>query len=216
MERTLLEILPLALAAALSPTGLLFVTAIIGGKGNARRNALLFVVGGIIFLAVLGLVIMLVFNHTVVPSDHHKKLSAWIDIIFGALIILVVWSSLFIKRKKKATKVKKRQRPYVIVGFFFMMINTSTNIPFAAASKTIADSGLPPPENAVLFIVLVLITISMFAFPVVFSYVAPEKSEVVLGKARTFMQRYGAQLTRAFFIVVGIYLVVKGIHGLNL
>jgi cytochrome c biogenesis protein CcdA len=216
MERTLLQILPLALAASLSPTGLLFVTAILGGKGNARKNALLFVIGGTLFLVVLGLVIMSVFNHTVVPSEHHKRLSALIDIIFGVLIILIVWSSLVFKRTRKATKKKTRNRPYIIVGFLFMMINTSTNIPFAAASKIIADSGLPVQEIAVLFTLLVVITISMFAFPVIYSYVAPERSEVILGRARSLMQRYGALLTRAFFLVVGAYLIGKGIHSLGL
>ncbi|MHB1003797.1 MAG: hypothetical protein ACYC1B_08245, partial [Thermoleophilia bacterium] len=63
---TLLEILPLVLAAALSPTSLVMVITILGGKGDARRNSLLFVTGGAIFLVLFGLAVMLVFNHVVI------------------------------------------------------------------------------------------------------------------------------------------------------
>jgi len=50
MERTLLEILPLAVAATISPSGLLFVTIILSGKENPRRHALLFLLGAVTFL----------------------------------------------------------------------------------------------------------------------------------------------------------------------
>lgn len=216
MNKILLEIAPLALAASLSPAGLLVEAAILSGKGNARKNSLLFVVGGAGFLVMLGLAVMLVFNHTVAPSDHHRKLSAWIDLALGVLIILVVLESLLFKRKRKPGGRKtRRQRPFIIVGFLLMLINASTDIPFAAASKIIADGRLPLGEAAAVFAMLVLVTMWMLIFPVAFSFAAPRRAEVVIGKARTYIERHGTQLARVFFLVVGCYLIFKGYRSLR-
>ncbi|RJQ46373.1 MAG: hypothetical protein C4534_02785 [Gaiellales bacterium] len=214
MRAALLEILPLALAASLSPTALGFEITILSGKGNGRRNSLLFVLGAALFLVVLGLLVMLVFRHTVIPSDHHRKLSAWIDIVLGFSIILLVARSFLPRKKKKKSGGSSRRRPYLIVGFLFMAINTSTIIPFVAASKTIADARLPLLGAATLFAALVLMTVWMIAFPVVFSYAAPRSSGRALERMGAFMERHGSQLVRVFFLAAGVYLAVKGISGL--
>lgn len=217
MKQTLAEILPLALAASLNPTAVLVESAIISGREQGRRDSLLFVIGGTCFLVALGLLVMFFFNHTVLPSDHYRRLSAWIDIILGLLIALVVLRSLAGGRKKESRWARTgRRRPYLIVGFIFMAVNTSTNIPFVAASKAIADNQLPWEEAAVLFVLLVLVTISLMTFPVAFSYAAPQQAERVMLRLNAFFSRYGNRLVQGFFLLVAVYLVWKGLRDLDL
>ncbi|MEK7816705.1 MAG: hypothetical protein AAB281_00455, partial [Actinomycetota bacterium] len=59
MGTTLLEILPLAAAAAVSPTGLLFVMMILSGSEGAERKATRFVAGAALFLLALGMIVTL-------------------------------------------------------------------------------------------------------------------------------------------------------------
>lgn len=217
MGSVLLTIMPLALAASLNPTGVLLESSIISGPGNGRRNALLFVIGATSFLIVLGLAVMFVFNHTVLPSVHHARLSAAIDIGLGMLIALAVLGSMVrgggTRRSQPASRA--RHRPYLAVGLLFMAVNTSTNIPFVAASKGIADGGLPLYEEAITFSLLVLITLSLLAFPVVFAYAAPVRAESVMRRLRRVMDDYGLMFARGFFLLVAGYLVWKGIYAIG-
>ncbi|MHB1382071.1 MAG: GAP family protein [Thermoleophilia bacterium] len=213
MARTLLEILPLVLAAALSPTSLVMVITILGGKGDARRNSLLFVTGGAIFLVLFGLAVMLVFNHVVIPIDYKGRLSFWIDIVLGAAIILLVFRSFFGKEKQDR-KDKAGNRPYLVVGFLMMLINSSTEVPFMAACKIITEARLPLWDAAILFSLQVIITMSLLSFPVALSYVAPRRSAAVLDRFGALITRYGNLLVKVIFLLVGAYLIWRGVRAL--
>lgn len=209
MARTFLQILPLALAASLNPTALAFELVIIGDGASGRRDCSRFLAGAVAFLTVLGLLVMLVFRHTVLPSDHHRNLSAAIDVALGlAIILLVLRSGLRRRPARKAST--ERRRPYMLVGFAFMAVNTSTNIPFAAASKEIADAGLITGEAAMLFVLLVAMTVWMIALPVILSYLAPGLAGRFLERMGRLMERYGAYIVRGSFLLAGFYLVGKG------
>lgn len=213
MARTLLEILPLVLAAALSPTSLVMVITILGGKGDSRRNSLLFVTGGAIFLVLFGLAVMVIFNHVVIPIDYKGRLSFWIDIVLGGAIILLVFRSLF-GREKQDWKEKAGNRPYLVVGFLMMLINSSTEVPFMAACKIITEARLPLWDAAILFSLQVIITMSLLSFPVALSYAAPRRSAAVLDRFGALITRYGNLLVKAIFLLVGAYLIWRGVRAL--
>ncbi|MFA6001518.1 MAG: GAP family protein [Thermoleophilia bacterium] len=214
MEKTLLEILPLALAATISPTGLLFVTMILTGKDHPKKNSVLFLCGSVIFLIVLSTVISLTYKTTVATASHPSTLSGVIDIVLGLLIIMVIGKAVIFGKKDKPAK-KKRHRPYLVMGFLYMIINASTLIPYIAASKIITQNNIGLGNALLVFTVLILITMFMISFPVIITILLPGKSERVMKPVRSFMSRYGNQIAQAYFFLIAIYLIVHGIVGIR-
>ncbi|MHB1325848.1 MAG: hypothetical protein ACYC0L_06550 [Thermoleophilia bacterium] len=77
MEKTLLEILPLAIAATFSHGGLLFVSMITSGKDRPVKNS------------------------AVTSESHPGSFAGAIDILFGLLIIVVIGRPVFSEKKRK-------------------------------------------------------------------------------------------------------------------
>lgn len=213
MERTFLEVLPLAIGAAISPTGLLFVMMILSGKGNSKKSALGFVLGGTLFLTILGLFIFFTAKPVVNSTNHPNFTSSIIDIALGLLIVLIVIKSVFFKKKAKSDE-KKKKRPYPLVGFLYMFINVSTLIPFIAAVKIISMNKLVPWDGIAILIGVIIITMAMIAFPVIISYAIPNESQKILGPVNQFMAKNGAKISNVYFSLMALYLIYHGVMGI--
>lgn len=214
MERTFLEILPLAIGAAISPTGLLFVMMILSGKDNSKKSALGFVLGGTLFLVILGLFIFFTAKPVVNSTNHPNVTSSIIDILLGVLILGIVVKPVFFKKKPKTDAPKKKKKPYPIMGFLYMFINISTLIPFIAAVKIISMNKLAPWDGVFILLATILITMSMIAFPVIISYAMPKESQKILGPVNGFMSKNGAKISNVYFTLMACYLVYHGVMGI--
>lgn len=210
MDKTLLEVLPLAIGAAISPTGLLFVMMILSGKGNSKKNALEFVLGSTLFLIGLGLLIFFTAKPVVNATAHPDAISSIIDIVLGVLIVLIVIKSVFFKKKDKKKNNEIDNKPYSLVGFLYMFVNISTLIPFIAAIKIIALNKLAPLDDISLVVMVIIITMLMVAFPVIISYLMPKKSEKILGPVNVFMSKNGAKIGNVYFLFMAFYLIYHG------
>jgi len=214
MERTFFEILPLAIGAAISPTGLLFVMMILSGKNNSKKSALGFVLGGTLFLTILGLFLFFTAKPIVNSTNHPDITSSIIDICLSVLILLIVAKSVFFKKKPKLDAAKNKKRPYPIIGFLYMFINISTLIPFIAAVKIISMNKLAPWDGLAILLVAVVIAMSMIAFPVVISYAMPKESQKILGPVNGFMAKNGSKISNVYFTLMALYLIYHGVMGI--
>lgn len=214
MERTFLAILPLAIGAAISPTGLLFVMMILSGKDNSKKSALGFVLGSTLFLTILGLFIFFTAKPVVNSTNHPSLTSSIIDIVLGMLILAIVVKSVFFKKKPKPDAPKKKKKPYPVMGFLYMFINVSTLIPFIAAIKIIAMNKLAPWDGIAILLVTILIAMSMIAFPVVISYAMPKESQKILGPVNQFMAKNGSKISNVYFALMAVYLLYHGVMGI--
>jgi hypothetical protein len=210
MDRTFLQVLPLALAATISPSGLLFVMMILSGKDRPKIKSLQFILGAAAFLFVLGLFTFLTFKPAINATAHPSLTSAIIDIVFGVLILGVIIHSVFGKKKDKTDK-KKRNIPYILIGFLYMIINVSTLLPYVAALKIISTNKLGVFDDFWMFIAVLLITMIMIAFPVVITYALPHKSKKILDPTTRFFSRYGTTIANVYFFAIAVYLIVKGV-----
>jgi hypothetical protein len=215
MEKTLLEILPLAIAATFSPSGLLFVTMILSGKDRPVKNSVVFLSGAILFLIALGSFIMVAYNSAVTSKGHPGTFAGAIDILLGLLIIVVIGRSLIFKKKEKTVEKKQGRRPYLIMGFLFMLINASSLIPFIAASKIIAENDIGFVNALIAFIALILITMFMVSFPVLVILLMPGRSEKVMVPVKSFISRHGTQVAQAYYFLIALYLIYKGVTGIR-
>lgn len=215
MIRTLAEILPLAVAAAFSPTGLLFVMMIISSRDTSRMRPFKFLAGAAIFLVILSLVVLLVWRPALSTIEHPQRASAAVDIVLGTMVALVVLKSVFFKSflspKKDRPHWQERKKPFFILGFAYMLTNISTIVPFIAACKIIADDGLAFWENIPLLVTVLVVTMSLVVFPVAIDYLMPERSEKILGPVKSFMSRHGGRIAYVYFFLIAIYLIGHGI-----
>jgi len=211
MEKTFLEILPLAIAATFSPSGLLFITMILSGKEKAQRHALLFLLGAVIFLLILGMVVMETYKSAIGDAAHPGDSSGIIDILFGTMIILIITRSLIKKDKPQAEPKKQKKRPFVVMGFLYMIINVSTLIPFIAACKIISENQLGFADSLPLFLFLIAVTMLMISFPVIVTLTMPLKSEKVMGPVKSFMSKHGPRIAQVYFLAIGVYLIAHGV-----
>jgi len=213
MDRTFLEILPLAIATTFNPSGLLFVIMILSGKVKPVRHAFTFLFGAATFLIVLGLFIMLTFKPAINSTNHPDALSSAIDIALGILVIVFIGRSFLVKAKPKKTG-KASKRPFFIMGMGYMLINASSLIPFIAANKIISENGLGFAESLTIFAALIIIAMTMISFPVLIIVTMPGKSERIMGPVKTFMSKHGSQIARIYFFLMGIYLIAHGVRNL--
>jgi cytochrome c biogenesis protein CcdA len=217
MDETFLKVLPLAIGATISPTGLLFVMMILSGKDNPKKKALTFIIGSTIFLVLLGLLIFFTYKPIVGKTAHPDDVSYILNIILGLIIILIVIKSVFFKKKDKPKDDDaKHKKPYIVLGFLYMLINISTLIPFIAAIKIIAANKLHPMDDFWVVAAVIIITMLMVSFPVIITYLMPKESTKILGPVNKFMSKHGAQIANVYFLLMAIYLIYAGVAKLFL
>lgn len=214
MTPTLAQVLPLAIGASFSPSGLLLVIGILSSKGKPRRKALAFLLGSTLLLLVAGLVVLLVLRSSVQASPRSHRVSAIIDIALGLIIVMVVARSVLAKKTDKPVK-RERKVPYGLVGFSFMLVNTSTLVLYIAAAKIIAEQGHGLPGSAILLTIIIVVTMSMIALPVLIAYALPQRSERMLKPVSSWLSKHGSQVANAYFMLMAIYLLVRGIRLLG-
>lgn len=101
------------------------------------------------------------------------------------------------------------------MGFLFMLINASSLIPFIAASKIIAENDIGFVNALIAFIALILITMFMVSFPVLVILLMPGRSEKVMVPVKSFISRHGTQVAQAYYFLIALYLIYKGVTGIR-
>lgn len=215
MISTLLQILPLAVGATFSPSGLLLVIGILSGKDRPRRRALAFTAGSALFLLALGLALLLILKPAIHAAPHSHRVSAVIDLVLGGFIILTVAYSALFRRGEKPQKERKRRVPYGLLGFSFMLVNTSTLVLYVAACKVIIDSGHGLFRSLILLVILIAITMLLIALPVATAFIFPRGSDRILAPVSKLMSRYGSRVARIYFLAMGVYLIIRGVTLLD-
>lgn len=216
MEFTFVQILPLALAASVNPTGLLFIMMILAGEAGLR-HAVRFMAGATLTLLVLGVVVILLWKQGVSEASAHRSLASGIaDITMGLAVIVLLAKAVFMKKESSSRWRGGGRRPYFALGTLYMVTNFSSLIPFIAASRIIGNGDLPAAKEVILLVPLILIVMIMVAFPVAVTWLAPAKSQRVLGPLSGFMTRYGARITEVVFLVIAVYLLAHGVVTIRL
>jgi threonine/homoserine/homoserine lactone efflux protein len=219
----LLEVLPLALGAAVSPTVLIVAVLLLASPSSPRLRATLFLLGAALVLVVLGLVGLTLFS-TVTPGGDHRTAWAWIDTIAGVVLVLVALRLLLVKRRtaheeraQGGDDAASKHRPVWVsfpLGIVMMLTNTSTLALYVPILKDLsrADAGTAT-TLATLAIVDVIILLPAL-LPLALTVVAPGPAGRVLGEVRKVATRYARPLSGAIFLVLGVYLAWRGIGEL--
>ena len=225
MGHELARLIPLALAAAINPTGILVMIALLA---TARRAAAALAVGFSLAFIVFGAVV-LAFGLRV--SGGHSTASAVIDLVAAALILYLGVRS-FAKQRSAgkhaaggaaagedgAAAHKKKRRLGAAGGFAAGLAlaasDFSSIIPYAVALKDLSISGLRGADVALADAVFLAILLAPMVLPVVLTYAAPTTADRLLKPVDRTLTRHGRTIIGVVCCVLAAYLAIKGVRGL--
>lgn len=218
MLAPLLLILPFGFVGSLSPMMFTEQTLILTTK-HGRRDATAYAIGAVFTLLVFTSALVLLGRAIQLPDN--TSLSAGLDLLLGVAMLL---AALLIRRSPDllTSRSKGRKVPPdlgVIGGLGFGVFSMATNFKALAlmvpAAKVIATTGGVLPDRIVLTVVLVAITSAPAWLPLILTVIAPKLARRALAAIKRFLDRHGRFLLLLILVVLGVFLVVRGIVELS-
>jgi hypothetical protein len=208
----LLVVVPLGLAAGVSPVMLTEQTVLLAAPGG-RRAAWLYAVGTIAVLVLLCLGLLALGRRLSLPSAPHldAALDLWIG---GGLLVLAVAVHLLWKRKRGGDS--RRQTHHLSspaafgFGVFAMATNVTTLALVVAATREVAASPVATWQRIVVGTLVVVLACLPAWGPVALAATAPHAADRVLGEVDDLLRRSGRLLVVLVLAAGGVFLVVRG------
>jgi len=215
--RVLAVVIPLGLAAAISPVMLTEQTVLLAGP-DGRRAAARYAVGATLTLLLFATAVV-AFGRTIsLPESPH--LDATLDLLLGALLLGL---ALLLRRRPphvhraRPSRGEMRVRAALPFGVLSMATNVTTLGLVAPAAKEVASSDLGFATRALIVVALVALGSSAAWSPVALTEVAPGPAERGLRAFSGVIARRGRQVTIVCLAAFGALLLLRGaarLHGL--
>ncbi len=212
MLHLLFVLVPLGLAASVSPVMLTEQTVLLAAP-QGRRSALLYAVGtATVLVALVGGIVVLGQSLSLPATPH---LNASLDLVVGALLLVLalvlrVWHPRNHTTQRRAHERMSPPAAYAF-GVFSMATNVTTLALVVPAAKEIAASQVALWEGVVAAALLVAAGCVPAWGPVALVTAAPETAGGVLDRFETFIQRHGRMLVALLVAAAGVFLVVRGV-----
>jgi len=215
--RELAKIVPLALAAAVNPTGLCVLIALLA---TAKRAAAALTAGFCLVFIALGVVVLGLGVR--MSTGHHGTASAVIDLTAAGLVFGLGLRSLLKHRGKAAGEPAKdppqRRRLGLAGGFVaglgLAVTDVTSLIPYGIALKDLSRSDLGVADVATADALFLVIALMPMLLPVALSFAAPGASARLLTPVNRALTRHGNTIVGVVCIVLAAYLLLKGLRGL--
>jgi threonine/homoserine/homoserine lactone efflux protein len=212
MSGLLGQVIPMALAAAISPViFLLQLNTLTGSRALARGSAL--TAGAAVVLIVLS-TIGVALGDTGFSTN--EQLQAVINLAFGVLLVTVGVRALL---RPPAPTPSKEEKGQGVVGSFLagaaaMASNVTTFALYTPALALIAGSGLPLGQRGLATLIIFLITLMVAWVPLVLAAAVPAASSRLLPALGRWMTANNRWIQVVLGFGFGIWLVAKGTSGL--
>ena len=216
------EVVPLAMAGAISPLVLLAALVLLGGTNRPRLRCGAFVLGYVVMAAGLFAGGYLALGLDVAgASGHHGALSsraAQIAMACG-LFITAIW--FLWKAPSAATQerwLKRIDSPriptiaFVAVGVVMLWLSASFIVVVAILHR-LSVAGLPLSENLVVLAVAVAITALPAIAPWIAAMIGGDRHQAAFHRLGQWMFRNGRFILAALFIVLGLQNLLHAIGG---
>ncbi len=187
-------------------------------RKSARRYAL-----GV-FLTAFVYVALATFFGRAISLPTEPTLSASLDIVLGVLLTSIAATLYLIRRRaahrSSARKKKEKKKPGIgkrgsfAFGVFSMATDFTTLALLLPAAKIIADSGFGYPERLPLEILVAAFAATPAWLPLALTRVLQGPAKRVLDWTDRTIEQRGSQLVAAALLILGIFLVLRGVIGL--
>jgi hypothetical protein len=211
MSSLLSQVIPLALAAAISPVlFLLQLNTLTGTRPIARGSAL---TAGAAIVLIAGSTIGVLVGETGFSTN--DTLQAWVNIAFGALLVLVGLRALVRPRPSRSPDAKAGSlRASFMMGAGGMASNVTTFALYIPALALIAGSGLPLAQQGIASLVILVITLMVAWVPLLLAAVVPGASTRLLPAVGGWMRANDRWIQVVLGFGFGIWLLAKGVDAL--
>jgi hypothetical protein len=217
--------LPLAVGITLSPFPIIAVVLMLTTP-KARSNGPAFVGGWLIGLAVVG-AIVLAFAGGAKASSSGAPATwvSWVKIVLGVLLLLLAWrqfrgrpapgEAASLPKWMGTIDQVKAPMAFVLGALLAAPLNPKNLILTLSAAATIAQTGISGADQAIAYIVFVLIATIGVAAPVVVYLSMGERAAEILGKLKDWMGHNNAVIMSVICLIIGAKLIGDAISALT-
>jgi len=215
MFQTIVSILPLDAASALSPVIFAITIFLLSSTYHRKIKILSFLAGALvvgIFTTLIGFYI----GSRLSIHDKTNPVVALLDLTFGTVFLYFAIRSLLSKNRKMPTEKHRNKHTllrWISIGILVNVTNFDAVMLNLTAAKIIgAAQHLSDPAKIVLF------SLNMFFFtlpvtlPVFFQVAFPIKARLMLSGVKFFLLAYARYITAILFFIFGIVFINKGIQ----
>ena len=207
--------IPLAIASMVSPLAIITIMTILSAGSNRAKKGILFVSTYFLTFAVICIVFLAIGSATT-SGGAPSLTTASIDIILGILLLYASARSLLKKGESKTFDLSTMGTTAIAsTGAFFGVGNISSSLPALAASKDIGVAVISPIDKAIAFVITMVIALCWSWAPLALYIASPKNFDRYLDPVTRWLRKYGGQLIAAVFLLVGVYLLVRGISDLT-
>jgi threonine/homoserine/homoserine lactone efflux protein len=216
--------LPMAVGVALSPIPIIAVILMLVTP-RARSNGPAFVIGWLLGLGIIGFLVLAVAGPT--DASESGEPATWVsvlELVMGLLLILVAIKQ-FKGRPHGADDAPMPKWMGAIDGFkpgkafgagaVLAAANPKNLLLAVAGAAAIAETGIASEQQAVAYLVFVLIATIGVATPVVIFFALGDRAGEVLGHLKGWMGHNNAVIMSVLCLIIGVKLVGGAIGPLT-
>jgi threonine/homoserine/homoserine lactone efflux protein len=216
------QILPLAVAVALSPMPIIAVVLMLV-SAKARVKGPMFVVGWLLGMAIVGAIVLLIAGPQASDKGEPASWVAFIELALGALLLLLAvkqWRGRpdegaepempkWMAAIDSFTPIKSAGIAALLSG-----VNPKNLLLILAAASTIAQSGISGGEQAVVYGVFCVIGTVGVAIPVIVYFFLGDRAPALLRRMQTWMAHNNAVIMAVLLLVIGVKIFGDGLSSL--
>lgn len=209
IPKEFIEIIPFALAAAISP--LIFTVALLvaSQKNNSFLKSMLFLLGAFVSISAIGSAIF-IFLSRVSPARQPTREDAVIDLLIGILLIgFAIFQMLSKKTKNKASNNLSAYKA-LGMGVIFMALNTSTIIMFLPAAHVASYYS----DGVKIELLAVMIFFALLPVLIPPTMLVLIKSKTRIDSIKNIVNTKGQYIVAAVFGLLGIFELIKAFRVL--
>jgi threonine/homoserine/homoserine lactone efflux protein len=209
----LAKIIPLDIAATLSPGILAIALLLLGNKKNPKTKTLVFLLGSLIIgigITILGVVLAQIAS----PDQKPTLVSAIIDLVAG-LAFIIFGIKVLITKEKKVDKSKTHELSLwkiFLIGVVITVTNTDADLfNFIAAKETVSAPDIDIFWKVVFLIMNLSFFVLAITLPLFFYLLFPKLAAKPLAKLNILAMKYSRFIMFVLFAIFGIYFAYRGI-----
>lgn len=214
MLQLLAKIIPLDLAATLSP-GILALALLVLGSKNGQIKKLLAFLAGILLIGI----IITCFGFSLGQASNNGAVENFGEAIVDLFLalIFIVWGIKIIVTKEKSRRLSAQENikhpilRWFLIGLIIAGTNFDADLLILAAAKEAGDALVNSFEKwLALGINLFFFTLPV-TLPLAVYLLFPRAAEPALAKMNLFVLKYSRYIIFVLFMIFGLYLLVRGL-----
>lgn len=214
----------LAVGVALSPLPIIAVVLILT-SARARVNGLMFVLGWLVGLGIVGTIVLAVAGSA--SAGKAGTPATWVDwlkVVLGVLLLVAAFKHFRARPKEGETPAMptwlaavERISPVRALGLATALaaVNPKNLLLSIAAATSIAQTDIPGGQQAAAYAVFAVIATIGVAVPVVIYFALGDRAPDVLGGLKDWMTRNNAVVMAVLCLLIGVKLIGDAIGMLS-